>query len=45
MLVEPGTNQMIFVNKAAKELEIKADGRMNWSFEMGKEAVNYHPLE
>ena len=44
MLVEPGTNKMVFVNKAAKELKFKADGVMHWSLEVETDEVT-HPLE
>ena len=44
MLVEPGTNKMIFLNEAAKELEINSDDVLKGSLEMGQEDVT-HSLE
>ena len=35
VLVNPDTHGVLFVNNAAKELEIKADGVASFSFEEG----------
>ena len=37
VLVNDKTHGVVFVNKAAKELEIKIDGEISFSFEHGKE--------